>query len=104
MLLQALVACAGVTLNAVATALELPLNGATVRAEGDLDFRGTLGVDKTAPVGFRAIRLSFDLDGDLTAAQKEQLQKLTERYCVVYQTLRAAPPIEVSMSAVSSVG
>jgi uncharacterized OsmC-like protein len=97
MLLQALVACAGVTLNAVATALALPLRGATVKAEGDLDFRGTLGVDKTAPVGFRAIRLSFALDGDLDGEQKAQLLKLTERYCVVYQTLRAAPAIDVRM-------
>ena len=95
MLLQALVACAGVTFNAVATALGLAVTGATVRAEGDLDFRGTLGVDKAAPVGFRAIRLSFDIDGDLSDEQKAQLQKLTERYCVVYQTLRSAPPVEV---------
>jgi len=98
MLLQALVACAGVTLNAVATALELPLRGATVRAEGDLDFRGTLGVDKTVPVGFQAIRLSFALDGDLSADQKAQLQKLTERYCVVYQTLKSTPRIEVQFA------
>ena len=98
MLLEALVACAGVTLNAVATALALPLRGATVRAEGDLDFRGTLGVDKTAPVGFRDIRLSFDLDGDLNEDQKAQLQNLTERYCVVYQTLRNPPQFEVSLS------
>jgi uncharacterized OsmC-like protein len=97
MLLQALVACAGVTLNAVATALALPLRGATVRAEGDLDFRGTLGVDKTAPVGFRDIRLNFDLDGELTEDQRTNLLKLTERYCVVYQTLRSSPPIAVSM-------
>lgn len=96
MLLEALVACAGVTLNAVATALALPLRGATVRAEGDLDFRGTLGVDKSAPVGFRDIRLSFDLDGDLDAEQKAQLQKLTERYCVVYQTLRNPPAFVTS--------
>lgn len=96
MLLEALVACAGVTLNAVATALALPLRGATVRAEGDLDFRGTLGVDKAAPVGFRNIRLSFDLDGDLSDEQKAQLQKLTERYCVVYQTLRNPPAFAVS--------
>jgi len=96
MLLEALVACAGVTLNAVATALALPLRGATVKAEGDLDFRGTLGVDKTAPVGFRDIRLSFEIDGDLTDEQKAQLQKLTERYCVVYQTLRNPPPFAVS--------
>jgi uncharacterized OsmC-like protein len=95
MLLQALVACAGVTLNAVATALGLPLDGAGVRAEGDLDFRGTLGIDRAAPVGFRTIRLSFDLEGNLTVEQKAQLQRLTERYCVVYQTLRSAPPIEV---------
>jgi uncharacterized OsmC-like protein len=97
MLLEALVACAGVTLNAVATALALPLRGATVRGEGDLDFRGTLGVDKAAPVGFRDIRLSFDLDGDLSAEQKAQLQKLTERYCVVYQTLRHPPQFAVNM-------
>jgi uncharacterized OsmC-like protein len=96
MLLEALVACAGVTLNAVATALALPLRGATVRAEGDLDFRGTLGVDKLAPVGFRDIRLSFELDGDLDQEQKAQLQKLTERYCVVYQTLRNPPQFAVS--------
>jgi uncharacterized OsmC-like protein len=96
MLLQALVACAGVTLNAVATALGLPLEDATVRAEGDLDFRGTLGVAKDAPVGFRAIRLSFDIKGDLTADQRASLIKLTERYCVVYQTLRQPPPVEVA--------
>ncbi len=96
MLLEALVACAGVTLNAVATALELPLRDAKVRAEGDLDFRGTLGVDKEAPVGFRAIRLTVDLDGDLSEEQIETLMKLTERYCVVYQTLKAGPPIAVT--------
>jgi len=96
MLLEALVACAGVTLNAVATALELKVRDATVRAEGDLDFKGTLGVDKGAPVGFRDIRLSFDIDGDLTEDELATLMKLTERYCVVYQTLRAAPPITVS--------
>ncbi|MGH7706605.1 MAG: OsmC family protein [Vulcanimicrobiaceae bacterium] len=89
MLLEALVACAGVTLRAVATALELPLRGGRVIAEGDLDFRGTLGVDREAPVGFQAIRLRFELDGDLTAEQLANLQKLTERYCVVYQTLCA---------------
>lgn len=88
MLLEALVACAGVTLGAVATALELPIGDATVSAEGDLDFRGTLGVDKTAPVGFRAIRLNFDVAGDLTDEQRATLHKLTERYCVVFQTLR----------------
>ncbi|MCG8558398.1 MAG: OsmC family protein, partial [Hyphomicrobiales bacterium] len=96
MLLEALVACAGVTMSAVATALELPLRDATVRAEGDLDFRGTLGVDKEAPVGFRDIRLSFDIHGDLTDEQRATLMKLTERYCVVYQTLMTPPAIEVS--------
>jgi uncharacterized OsmC-like protein len=75
----------------------LPLRGATVKAEGDLDFRGTLGVDKTAPVGFRDIRLSFELDGDLSDEQKAQLLKLTERFCVVYQTLRSPPQFAVSM-------
>lgn len=95
MLLEALVACAGVTLNAVATALDLKVRGAKVSAEGDLDFRGTLGVSKDAPVGFRDIRLSFDIDGDLTQDELATLLKLTERYCVVYQTLKAAPPIAV---------
>jgi uncharacterized OsmC-like protein len=97
MLLQALVACAGVTLNAVATALGLKVRGARVKAEGDLDFRGTLGVDKAAPVGFRDIRLTFDVDGDLSEAERASLLKLTERYCVVYQTLRSAPPVAVDM-------
>jgi uncharacterized OsmC-like protein len=87
MLLQALVACAGVTLRAVATATGIPVRGGTVRAEGDLDFRGTLGVAKDAPVGFSAIRLTFDLDSDATPEQLATLHKLTERYCVVYQTL-----------------
>jgi len=96
MLLEALVACAGVTLNAVATALGLTIRDAKVRAEGDLDFRGTLGIDKEAPVGFRDIRLSFDIDGDLSEEQLASLLKLTERYCVVYQTLKAAPPIVVT--------
>src|SRR5687767_11387023 len=95
MLLEALVACAGVTLNAVATALGLPLEGATIRAEGDLDFRGTLGVERSAPVGFCDIRLTFDLAGDLSQEQRATLLKLTERYCVVYQTLRNPPPIIV---------
>lgn len=96
MLLQALVACAGVTLRAVATSTGIPLRGGTVRAEGDLDFRGTLGVDRAAPVGFSSIRLTFDLDTDATAEQIATLQKLTERYCVVYQTLArgAAPATE----------
>ncbi|MGQ0484899.1 MAG: OsmC family protein [Hyphomicrobiales bacterium] len=99
MLLQALVACAGVTLNAVATALGIALEGAKVRAEGDLDFRGTLGVDREAPVGFRAIRLTFDLEGNIGEDQRATLLKLTERYCVVYQTLRAGPPIAVRMTS-----
>jgi uncharacterized OsmC-like protein len=96
MLLEALVACAGVTLSAVATALGLAVRDARVRAEGDLDFRGTLGVAKDAPVGFRDIRLSFEIDGDLTDEQRATLMKLTERYCVVYQTLCQPPPIAVS--------
>jgi len=96
MLLQALVACAGVTLVAVATALRIELRGGRVRAEGDLDFRGTLGVDRDAPVGFRDIRLDFDLDTDADEDELATLLKLTERYCVVYQTIRAAPPIAVS--------
>ncbi len=96
MLLQALVACAGVTLCAVATALEIDLKGGRVHAEGDLDFRGTLGVDKQAPVGFRDIRLSFDLDTDADEEKIATLMKLTERYCVVYQTLISPPPVTVS--------
>ena len=98
MLLEALVACAGVTLNAVATALELKLGDAKVRAEGDLDFRGTLGVEKTAPVGFRDIRLSFDIDGNLTEDQLATLLRLTERYCVVYQTLVSTSHIAVTVN------
>ncbi len=100
MLLEALVACAGVTLNAVATALDLPVRDAHITAEGDLDFKGTLGVEKQSPVGFRDIRLSFDIDGDLTDEQLATLLKLTERYCVVYQTLRSSPPIDVSAAKV----
>jgi uncharacterized OsmC-like protein len=95
MLLEALAACAGVTLNAVATALEIPLRAGKVRVEGDLDFRGTLGVAKDAAVGFQAIRLSFELDSDASEEQLATLMKLTERYCVVYQTLRNPPPIEI---------
>ena len=95
MLLEALVACAGVTLRAVATALGINLRDAFVSAEGDLDFRGTLAVDKAAPVGFRAIRLRFDLDSDASPEQLAALVKLTERYCVVYQTL--AKPAEISI-------
>ena len=94
MLLEALVACAGVTLKAVAAALEFRLAGGQVRAEGDLDFRGTLGVDRAAPVGFRAIRLAFDLATDEPQERIDTLLKLTERYCVVLQTLRGPPPIE----------
>src|SRR4051794_34510546 len=93
MLLEALVACAGVTLKAVATALEFHLNGGTVRAEGDLDFRGTLGVERTAPVGFREIRLTFALDTNEPQDRIDTLLKLTERYCVVLQTLRNSPAI-----------
>jgi uncharacterized OsmC-like protein len=96
MLLESLVACAGVTLRAVATALEIPLRDATIRAEGDLDFRGTLGVSKEVPVGFQQIRLRFDLDSDATEEQIATLLKLTERYCVVYQTLACPPKIEIS--------
>jgi uncharacterized OsmC-like protein len=96
MLLEALVACAGVTLSAVATALGIALDGGTVTAEGDLDFRGTLGVAKDAPVGFREIRLSFDLRTAAPAEQVAKLRELTERYCVVYQTLAKSPPLTVS--------
>jgi uncharacterized OsmC-like protein len=99
MLLEALVACAGVTMKAVATALAIPLRGGSVRAEGDLDFRGTLGVDKQARVGFKDIRLSFELDTDADDEQLDTLQKLTERYCVIYQTLCNPPPVEVSRSS-----
>jgi uncharacterized OsmC-like protein len=96
MLLEALVACAGVTLKAVSTALQIHLNDATVTAEGDLDFRGTLGVAKDAPVGFREIRLRFDLDTDAAEKQKKKLIELTERYCVVLQTIRQAPPVAIT--------
>jgi uncharacterized OsmC-like protein len=98
MLLEALVACAGVTLKAVATALEFRLNGGHVRAEGDLDFRGTLGVERAAPVGFAAIRLAFDLDTDEPQDRIDTLLKLTERYCVVLQTVRNPPLIAASIS------
>ena len=96
MLLEALVACAGVTLKAVATALGVTLRDATLSAEGDLDFRGTLGVAKDAPVGFREIRLKFDLQTDASPEQRKKLIELTERYCVVMQTIRKAPPVLVS--------
>ena len=97
MLLEALAACAGVTLNAVATALGVALRSGRVRAEGDLDFRGTLGVAKDAPVGFQDIRLSFELDSDATEDQLATLMRLTERYCVVYQTLRSPPAVTVEV-------
>ena len=101
MLLEALVACAGVTLKAVSTSLEIPLRGATVSAEGDLDFRGTLGVDKTAPVGFSEIRLRFDVDTDAGQDKLDQLLKLTERYCVVYQTIANGPAVNVTLARAS---
>src|SRR6201997_1321066 len=99
MLLESLVACVGVTLRAVATALEIPLRDATIYAEGDLDFRGTLGVSKEVPVGFQNVRLRFDLDTDATDEQIATLLKLTERYCVVYQTLAHPPKIDISHDA-----
>ena len=98
MLLQALVACAGVTLRAVATSLDVPVTGGTVRAEGDLDFRGTLAVSKDSPVGFTAIRVRFELDSEATDEQLETLMRLTERYCVVYQTLARSPALSVSFA------
>ena len=101
MLLEALVGCAGVTLRAVATALGIPLRNATIRAEGDLDFRGTLGVSKDMPVGFKQIRLQFDLDTDASEEQRANLIRLTERYCVVYQTLNQPPNIAVSHQVTS---
>jgi uncharacterized OsmC-like protein len=97
MLLEALVACAGVTVKAVATALDISLRSGRVSAEGDLDFRGTLGVAKDAPVGFAQIRLRFDLDTDAPQDKLDQLLKLTERYCVVYQTIKSGPPVDVTM-------
>jgi uncharacterized OsmC-like protein len=100
MLLEALVACAGVTVKAVATALDIPLRAGVVSAEGDLDFRGTLGVAKDAPVGFAQIRLRFDLDTDAAQDKLDQLLKLTERYCVVYQTIKSGPPVDVRMAKV----
>jgi uncharacterized OsmC-like protein len=101
MLLQALVACAGVTLRSVATSLEIPVSG-TVRAEGDLDFRGTLGVDREAPVGFGDVRLIFELESDAAQDQLDTLMRLTERYCVVYQTLAAGVPVSVSCRTASA--
>lgn len=102
MLLEALVACAGVTLNAVATSLGIELREAVLKAEGDLDFRGTLGVSKEAPVGFQAIRLQFILDTDASEEQLATLLRLTERYCVVYQTLKNPPPLAMTRKAASS--
>lgn len=99
MLLEALAACAGVTLRAVATALEIPIRSGTVEVEGDLDFRGTLGVSKEVPVGFQTIRLRLNLDSDATAEQLDTLLKLTERYCVVLQTLRVPPVITATLSS-----
>ena len=99
MLLEALVACAGVTLKAVATAIDIPLKSGAVSAEGDLDFRGTLGVAKDAPVGFAQIRLRFDVDTDAPQDKLDQLLKLTERYCVVYQTIKSGPPVEVTLQS-----
>ena len=99
MLLEALVACAGVSLKAVATAIGVPLKSANVFAEGDLDFRGTLGVDRTAKVGFQAIRLRFEIDSDAPQEKIDQLLKLTERYCVVFQTLAVPPVLSVSVNS-----
>ncbi len=97
MLLQSLVACAGVTLKSVATALDIPLRGGRVIAEGDMDFRGTLGISKEVPIGFQRIRLRFELDGDATSEQKQKLLSLTERYCVIFQTLKSPPQITSEM-------
>lgn len=97
MLLEALVACAGVTMKAVATAMDIPLRAATISAEGDLDFRGTLGVAKDAPVGFSQIRLTFQVDTDAPQEKLDKLLELTERYCVVYQTIRSGPPVDLRL-------
>lgn len=99
LLLEALVACAGVTLSAVSTAIGIAIKEGIVKAEGDLDFRGTLGVSKETPVGFQRIRLSFELDTDASVEQMQSLQKLTERYCVVYQTLTHGVPVDVSFKS-----
>ena len=100
MLLEALVACAGVTLKAVSTAIAIPLKSGAVSAEGDLDFRGTLGVDREAPVGFREIRLHFEVETDAPQDKLDQLLKLTERYCVVYQTIAKGPPVDIKLRRV----
>jgi len=102
MLLQALAACAGVTMSAVATAIGVDIRGGAVSVEGDLDFRGTLGVSKEAPVGFQSIRLTFEVDSDATQEQLDTLQRLTERYCVVYQTLRQPASIVVSRTGLTT--
>jgi uncharacterized OsmC-like protein len=102
MLLQALAACAGVTLRAVATSLDISVRGGTVHVEGDVDFSGTLGVSREAPVGFRAVRLTFDLGTDAASDQLDTLLRLTERYCVVYQTLASAPALSASYVTSSS--
>ena len=102
MLLEALAACAGVTMSAVATAIGVNLRGGVVNAEGDLDFRGTLGVSNEAPVGFQSIRLTFEVDSDATEEQLDTLQRLTERYCVVYQTLRQPASITVSRTRLAT--
>ncbi len=102
MLLEALAACAGVTLRAVATSLEIAIASGSVHVEGDLDFRGTLGVDRDAPVGFRSIRVRFDLETDVAEEQLDTLLRLTERYCVVYQTLASSPHLSISRSRVAS--
>ena len=100
MLLEALVACAGVTLKSVATAIEVPLTSGRVIAEGDLDFRGTLGVDKEAPVGFAEIRVRFEVETSAPQDKLDQLLKLTERYCVVYQTIAKGPPVDITLQRV----
>jgi len=102
MLLEALAACAGVTLRAVATALDIPVRGGTIEVEGDLDFRGTLGVSKDAPVGFRDIRVRLNLESDASPEQVETLLKLTERYCVVLQTLKSSPAIRTTVNNASA--
>ena len=104
MLLEALVACAGVTLRAVATALDIPVRGGTITAEGTLDFRGTLAISKEVPVGFREINLRFDLDTEATEEQRATLLKLTERFCVIYQTIKTASTMTATLSKVGSAG
>jgi uncharacterized OsmC-like protein len=104
MLLQALAACAGVTLNSVATSMEIPIEGGTVHVEGDLDFRGTMAVSKEAPVGFTAIRLRFDVASSAPREQLDRLLELTQRYCVVYQTLLHAPQVDVSLAVATGRG